>query len=309
MQGPEAIAASANPQFRFFVVAKNPDLTPQTDVKGTWMVAGPDTITQLTAVGYFMGRELQKKLNRPFGLIESDWGGTAIESWTSLDALKKFPWTAGGVDNTQKRKDAEPQDAAGRAKTLADFQAVVNVHLIGAAVCCQAVWPLMRAANYGRILMTTSSSGLYGNFGQSNYGAAKTGLIGLMNVLQIEGAKHDIRVNALSPGAATRMTEGLMPAEMLVHMTPESVTPAALFLVSEDAPRRTILCAIAGGFSRLLLQETEGVFLPEQDRTPEAIAALFGQICDQSTAVLHEDAVVPAMKFVDQAAAAAKRPA
>jgi hypothetical protein len=130
-----------------------------------------------------------------------------------------------------------------------------------------------------------------------------------MNVLQIEGAKHDIRVNALSPGAATRMTEGLMPAEMLVHMTPESVTPAALFLVSEDAPRRTILCAIAGGFSRLLLQETEGVFLPEQDRTPEAIAALFGQICDQSTAVLHEDAVVPAMKFVDQAAAAAKRPA
>jgi len=220
---------------------------------------------------------------------------SALEKWGRVDIL---------INNAGILRDA-----SFAKMTLADFQAVVNVHLIGAAVCCQAVWPLMRAANYGRILMTTSSSGLYGNFGQSNYGAAKTGLIGLMNVLQIEGAKHDIRVNALSPGAATRMTEGLMPAEMLVHMTPESVTPAALFLVSEDAPRRTILCAIAGGFSRLLLQETEGVFLPEQDRTPEAIAALFGQICDQSTAVLHEDAVVPAMKFVDQAAAAAKRPA
>jgi NAD(P)-dependent dehydrogenase (short-subunit alcohol dehydrogenase family) len=219
---------------------------------------------------------------------------SAIEKWGRVDIL---------INNAGILRDA-----SFAKMTLADFQAVVNVHLIGAAVCCQAVWPLMRAANYGRILMTTSSSGLYGNFGQSNYGAAKTGLIGLMNVLQIEGAKHDIRVNALSPGAATRMTEGLMPAEMLALMTPEAVTPAALFLVSEDAPRRTILCAIAGGFSRLLLQETEGVFLPEQDRTPEAIAALFGQISDQSTAMSHEDAGVPAMKFVDQAAAAAKRP-
>ncbi len=147
VQGPETIAASANPQFRFFVVQKYPDLTPQTDVQGTWMVAGPDTITQLSAVGYFFGREVQKKLNRPFGLIESDWGGTAAESWTSLDALRTLPWTAGGVDNTQKRKDAEPQDAAGRAAALADFQAKLKDWQTNVDIPYQAVIHQWQAAD------------------------------------------------------------------------------------------------------------------------------------------------------------------
>jgi len=197
------------------------------------------------------------------------------------------------------------RDASFAKTTLADFRTVLDVHLLGSAICSQAVWPHMRAANFGRILMTTSTSGLYGNFGQANYGAAKTGLIGLMNVLQIEGAKHDIRVNALCPSAATRMTQGLMPEAVLALLTPESVTPAALFLVSDDAPRRTILSACAGGFARVVIQETEGIFLPEAERTPEAIAARFGTINDLSTVIHCEDPGGPGMRFVTQAAAAA----
>jgi NAD(P)-dependent dehydrogenase (short-subunit alcohol dehydrogenase family) len=197
------------------------------------------------------------------------------------------------------------RDASFAKTTLADFRTVLDVHLLGSAICSQAVWPHMRAANFGRILMTTSTSGLYGNFGQANYGAAKTGLIGLMNVLQIEGAKHDIRVNALCPSAATRMTQGLMPEVVLSLLTPESVTPAALFLVSDDAPRRTILSACAGGFARVVIQETAGVYLPEAERTPEAIAARFGTINDLSTVIHCEDPGGPGMRFVRQAAAAA----
>jgi NAD(P)-dependent dehydrogenase (short-subunit alcohol dehydrogenase family) len=197
------------------------------------------------------------------------------------------------------------RDASFPKSSLQDFRTVIDVHLLGSVICSQAVWPHMKAANFGRILMTTSTSGLYGNFGQANYGAAKTGLIGLMNVLQIEGAKNDIRVNALCPSAATRMTEGLMPEPVLALLTPESVTPAALFLVSDDAPRRTILSACAGGYARVVIQETAGVFLPEGERTPEAIAARFGEICDLSTAMHCEEPGGPGMRFVRQAAAAA----
>ena len=197
------------------------------------------------------------------------------------------------------------RDASFPKSSLQDFRTVIDVHLLGSVICSQAVWPHMKAANFGRILMTTSTSGIYGNFGQANYGAAKTGLIGLMNVLQIEGAKNDIRVNALCPSAATRMTEGLMPEPVLALLTPESVTPAALFLVSDDAPRRTILSACAGGYARVVIQETAGVFLPEGERTPEAIAARFGEICDLSTAMHCEEPGGPGMRFVRQAAAAA----
>lgn len=196
------------------------------------------------------------------------------------------------------------RDASFAKMTLADFEKVVAVHLTGSVVCSKAVWQIMKDQGYGRILMTTSSSGLYGNFGQSNYGAAKMGVIGLMNVLQIEGEKNDIRVNALGPGAATRMTEALLPKPVLGLMTPEAVTPAALFLVSEDAPRRTILNATAGGFSRTLVHETEGVYLNENERTPERIAALFGQISDEAGQQLYRDGGGQVMKFITKAARA-----
>ena len=131
---------------------------------------------------------------------------------------------------------------------LDDFRLVVEVHLMGAVNCTKAVWDTMRAQNYGRIVMTTSSSGLYGNFWQANYGAAKMALVGLMQTLSIEGARNDIRVNCLAPTAATRMTENLMPEAVLKLLQPQAVTPGLLALVAEDAPTRAILCAGAGAF-------------------------------------------------------------
>jgi NAD(P)-dependent dehydrogenase (short-subunit alcohol dehydrogenase family) len=221
----------------------------------------------------------------------ADMVATAHAAWGRVDIL---------INNAGILRDASFAKCS-----IEDFKAVVNVHLIGAAVCSHAVWPHMRAANYGRILMTSSTSGVYGNFGQANYGAAKTGLIGLMNVLQIEGAKNDIRVNTLVPAAGTRMTEGLFPQAAIALMPPEAVTPAALFLVSADAPRRTILSAMAGGYSRIVIEETAGVFLPPEQRTPEAIAAAFGQIGDLSTATLSEEPGGPGLRFLRMAARAA----
>ncbi|SPL61712.1 SDR family NAD(P)-dependent oxidoreductase [Ochrobactrum soli] len=165
---------------------------------------------------------------------------------------------------------------------MADFRAVVDVHLIGSAKASRAVWDVMKGQNYGRILMTTSTSGVYGNFGQSNYGAAKAGLVGLMNVLHFEGDKYDIHVNAIAPTAATRMTGDVLDEEMLVRLAPENVVPAALFLVSEQAPSRTVLLAGAGTVARMAIVESEGVYLPKGERTPEAVAAAFSKIDDMT---------------------------
>ena len=164
--------------------------------------------------------------------------------------------------------------------TLDDFRLVVEVHLMGAVNCCKAVWDVMRAQNYGRIVMTTSSSGLYGNFGQSNYGAAKMALVGLMQTLSIEGAKNDIRVNCLAPTAATRMTEHLMPEAVLKLLQPETVTPGLLVLVADDAPTRAILCAGAGAgaFARAHITLTRGVFVGLPGDAAEQVAALFDAI-------------------------------
>tara|TARA_R110002110_G_scaffold415745_1_gene654739 strand:+ start:49805 stop:50725 length:921 start_codon:yes stop_codon:yes gene_type:complete len=162
--------------------------------------------------------------------------------------------------------------------SLEDFQLVLDVHLMGTVNCTKAVWEIMREQAYGRIVVTTSSSGLYGNFGQSNYGAAKMGVIGLMNTLVQEGAKYNIRVNALAPTAGTRMTEGLLPEQAFELLTPETVTPAVLYLASEDSPNRTILAAGAGAFAVSRIVETESVWLPLDEQTPEGIAAHWEQI-------------------------------
>ncbi len=164
---------------------------------------------------------------------------------------------------------------------LADFRLVLDVHLMGAVHACKAVWAGMQARRYGRIVMTTSSSGLYGNFGQSNYGAAKMALVGLMQTLALEGAKHDIRVNCLAPTAATQMTEGLMPPEVLAALKPEAVTPALLHLVSEAAPTRTIACAGAGSFEAAHITLTQGLHLGLGDDVPERLAAAWEQVADR----------------------------
>ncbi len=168
---------------------------------------------------------------------------------------------------------------------LADFRLVLDVHVMGTVNCTKAVWDRMREQKYGRIVLTASSSGLYGNFGQSNYGTAKAAMVGLMNVLHLEGEKHDIRINILAPTAATRMTEGLFPQPVADLATPDSITPGVLFLVSENAPSRVILCAGAGSFARTLITETIGVHFPEAERTPENIAAAFDRISDPAGAV------------------------
>lgn len=157
--------------------------------------------------------------------------------------------------------------------SLDDFRLVLDVHLMGTANCTKACWDTMREQEYGRIVVTTSSSGLYGNFGQTNYGAAKMGVIGMMNTLVQEGAKYNIRVNALAPTAGTRMTEGLIPEKAFELLTPETVTPAVLYLVSEDSPNRTILAAGAGGFAVARIVESDGAWLPPEEQTPEGIAA------------------------------------
>ena len=170
-----------------------------------------------------------------------------------------------------------------RDKTFAkmsmdDFRKVVDVHLIGSANVAHACWPIMREQKYGRVVFTSSASGLYGNFGQSNYGAAKASMMGLMNVLHLEGARDNIRVNTLAPTAATRMTEELLPAEAAELLAPETITPGLLYLVSEDAPSRTILGAGAGSFALTKVYETPGITLMDDENTPEAVAAQFAEI-------------------------------
>jgi NAD(P)-dependent dehydrogenase (short-subunit alcohol dehydrogenase family) len=164
---------------------------------------------------------------------------------------------------------------------LADFALVVDVHLMGAVNCTKAVWAIMNDQKYGRIVMTTSSSGLYGNFGQANYGAAKMALVGLMQTLSIEGAKNDIRVNCLAPTAATRMTEGLMSEEVLAALKPEAVVPAMLVMVAENAPTRMILCAGAGTFEAAHITMTQGVHIGLSGDAPELLAAKLAEVTNR----------------------------
>lgn len=195
------------------------------------------------------------------------------------------------------------RDKSFHKMSLEDFRFVLDVHLMGSVTCTKAVWDHMRERGYGRVVMTSSSSGIYGNFGQSNYGAAKMGLVGLMNVLHIEGASKGIHVNTLSPTAATRMTEGLIPEDMLKLMTPESVTAGLLYLASDEAPSRLILCAGAGGYAATRITETDGVSLPEELQTPEAIAERIDAILNRDNEQMLEDGAGQTMKFLNKAVA------
>ncbi|MBN3755627.1 SDR family NAD(P)-dependent oxidoreductase [Paraburkholderia sp. Tr-20389] len=181
---------------------------------------------------------------------------------------------------------------------MADFRAVVDVHLMGSAYCTKAVWETMREQNYGRILMTTSAAGLFGNFGQANYGAAKMAVVGLMNMLGIEGKKNDIRINTLAPMAATRMTEDILPEAILKATGPEQVTPGALFLVSENAPNKVVLGASGGVFSAIRLVETAPVYISSKDLSADAVQKQFERITDWSTSVHRDDANQQVHAFV-----------
>ena len=165
--------------------------------------------------------------------------------------------------------------------TLDDFEFVVDVHLMGSVYCTKAVWPIMVEQNYGRIVMTSSSSGIFGNFGQSNYGAAKMGVVGLMNTLKIEGKKYNIKVNSLVPVAATRMTENLgMPDAVFESLKPETVSPAVIFMSSENAPDGAMISAGAGVFAKAEIVHSEGIALKGDDLNADMLADKWSEISD-----------------------------
>jgi len=172
--------------------------------------------------------------------------------------------------------------------SLEDFQQVLDVHVMGAVNATKAVWAQMQAQRYGRIVMTTSSSGLYGNFGQSNYGAAKMALVGLMQTLALEGARYGVHVNCLAPTAATTMTEGVLPQEALVRLTAKRVSPALLALVGDAAPSRMILLAGAGSFECANITMTRGVYLGDAADTAEQLCARLDEVTART------DEIVPA---------------
>jgi NAD(P)-dependent dehydrogenase (short-subunit alcohol dehydrogenase family) len=214
----------------------------------------------------------------------------AMEKWGRIDIL---------VNNAGILRDKSFANMS-----IEDFQLVIDVHLMGSANCAKAVWGIMKQQNYGRIVMTTSSSGLYGNFGQANYGAAKMAVVGLMNTLCIEGQKNNIQVNCLSPTARTAMTEELIKDKRVLElMTVESVTTGLLALVAENAPNRTILGCGAGGYARAIIKETDGIYLSPEQQTPENLLANWESLEDQTNAEELKAGWMQTNKYVAKAAA------
>ena len=193
--------------------------------------------------------------------------------------------------------------------SLDDFRVVLDVHLMGSVNCTHALWSHMVGREYGRIVLTTSASGLYGNFGQSNYGAAKAAMLGLMNVLAQEGGRKNVHVNMLAPTAATRMTEALLPPETLDLLRPETITPGLLMLVSEAAPNKMILGAGAGCFTETKVYETAGVALQGDALTPEGVLAALGQIRNPEGQTEMDNAFAQTRKYARMAAEARGLPA
>jgi NAD(P)-dependent dehydrogenase (short-subunit alcohol dehydrogenase family) len=268
----------------------------------------------VTGAGGGLGRQHALELaRRGAKVVVNDLGGSMDGSGGSSDAAMKVVEeikAAGGeaiANGSSVTDDAgvahmvqQTMDAWGRIDILianagvlrdksfskmeiADFEFVMAVHVMGTVKPTKAVWEIMKAQNYGRIIVTTSSTGLYGNFGQANYGAAKLGLVGFMNTMKIEGQKNNVHVNAISPVAATRMTENLgMPPEVLAKLAPEAVTPGVMFLCSEDAPTGVILTAGAGVFSVARIYETEGLHLAGRELSAEGVRDHWAQIADEA---------------------------
>ena len=262
----------------------------------------------VTGAGGGLGRSHALEFARRGGkVVVNDLGGAVDGSGGSSEAADKVVEeikAAGGeaISNGSSVTDdagvanmvQQTMDAYGRIDALVnnagvlrdksfakmeieDFGFVVDVHLFGTMKPTKAVWPIMKEQGYGRILVTSSSSGLYGNFGQSNYGAAKLGVVGFINTLKLEGQKDNIHVNALAPVAWTRMTSNLMPPEMEDALTPEQVTPAVVFMCSEQAPTGKIICAGAGAYAAAQIVETRGMYLGAQP-TAEDVADNWDQI-------------------------------
>ncbi len=237
-------------------------------------------------------------------------GGEAIANTASVTDFAAVQSMVEQTMDTWGRVDILVNNAGIlRDKTFAkmeldDFRQVLDVHLMGAVFCTKAVWSIMVAQKYGRVVMTTSSTGLYGNFGQSNYGAAKMALVGLMQTLTLEGSRYDIRVNCLAPTAATRMTQGLMPEAVLQALDPQAVTPAMLVLASQDAPNRTILCAGGGTFEAAHITLTRGVWIGTGEDAAEKLALQLDAVCARTGEMVPQSGGEQGQNEVERANAA-----
>lgn len=217
----------------------------------------------------------------------ADMTARCIEAWGRVDIL---------VNNAGILRDK-----SFTKMSIEDFRTVVDVHLMGSVNCTKTVWDIMREQSYGRVIFTSSSSGLYGNFGQSNYGAAKMAVVGLMNTLHLEGAKYNIRVNCLAPGAGTAMTEGLIPETVFRMLTPESVSPGVVFLCGPDAPSRVVLCAAGGSFAVYDGYETTGTNLLPDRLSAEGIADAWQAVTNVQGMQNHQSGFEQISKFSMQA--------
>ena len=280
-----------------------------------------DKVALVTGAGGGLGKSHALELaKRGAKVVVNDFGGSAAGTGTSTSPAQQVVneiIAAGGEAIANYASVSDEQAALGLAQdamnkwgridilinnagilrdksfskvTTEDFQAVVNVHLWGSVFCTKAVWPHMLNQKYGRIIMTTSSSGLFGNFGQTNYGSAKMGVVGLMNSLKQEGAKYNVHVNAVAPVAATRLTAELMSEEMRKALAPETVTPAVVYLCSEQAPSGIILQAAGGNYQRIAIVEGKGQNLGV-NATVEDVAKNFAAICDLTGARAKDSAV------------------
>lgn len=263
------------------------DLGGARDGSGSSSAAAEEVVSQIESEG---GEAIANGANVADYEQVSSMVAEAVEKWGRVDVLVN---NAGILrDKTFVKMD------------LSDFQLVLDVHLKGSVNCTKAVWEMMKEQQYGRIVMTSSSSGIYGNFGQTNYGAAKMGVVGFMNSLALEGQKYGIHVNSLAPIAATRMTEDLMPENALQLLQPESVTPAVVFMGSREAPTRQIVAAGAGVFARVVVSETPGVYLPPEQRDADHVASAWGDIANTDGQVELRAGGEQTMKFLAKAAAA-----
>lgn len=261
------------------------DLGVATDGTGQSSEAARAVVREIEAAG---GEAMAHGANVTDAAQVQDMVDKAIETWGKVDILV---CNAGIL-----------RDKTFSKMTLDDFRAVVEVHLMGSVVPTKALWDHFKANEYGRIVYTTSASGLYGNFGQSNYGAAKAGVVGLMNVLTQEGAKYNIKANILAPTAATRMTEGLLPQQVLDLLRPETITPGLLTLLHEDAPSRMILGAGGGVFAETRIYETEGVAFGDDELDADAIAARMNDIRSEAGQQIMPGAFAQTRKYAQMAA-------